>query len=87
MKFGITPFEGADFVDIYDPQKGLDSFTDFRFSDIIMKVIDHGYEHCEISLDLFQVLPIKISEDEKIRLLNLKKNMISLFLHTFLYGA
>ena len=73
MKFGITPFEGADFVDIYDPQKGLDSFTDFRFSDIIMKVIDHGYEHCEISLDLFQVLPIKISEDEKIRLLNFKK--------------
>lgn len=73
MKFGITPFEGADFVDIYDPQKGLDSFTDFRFSDIIMKVIEKGYSHCEISLDLFQVLPIKNSEEEKSRLLNFKK--------------
>ena len=73
MKFGITPLEGSDFINIYDPQKGLDSFTDFLFSDMIMKVIDHGYEHCEISLDLFQVLPIKINDDEKSRLLNFKK--------------
>lgn len=73
MKFGITPFEGSDFINVYDVKKGLDSFTDFRFSDIIMKVIDHGYEHCEISLDLFQVLPIKISEEEKRRMLNFKK--------------
>ena len=73
MKFGITPFEGSDFVDIYDPQKGLDSFTDFRFSDMIMKVIKKGYNHCEISLDLFQVLPIKINDEEKRRLLDFKK--------------
>ncbi len=73
MKFGITPFEGDDFFYLYDPKKGLDSFTDFRFSDLIMKVIDHGYEHCEISLDIFQILPIKISEEEKRRLLNFKK--------------
>ncbi len=73
MKFGITPFEGSDFVNVYDEKKGLDSFTDFRFSDIIMKAIKKGYEHCEISLDLFQVLPIKISEEEKRRILNVKK--------------
>jgi len=73
MKFGITPFEGSDFVNVYDVKKGLDSFTDFRFSDTIMKVIEKGYEHCEISLDLFQVLPIKISDEEKRRILNFKK--------------
>ena len=75
MRFGITPFEGMDFLNIYDPEKGLDSFSDFRFSDIIeKKVIEKGYEHCEISLDLFQVLPIKINDDEKRRLLTFKKN-------------
>lgn len=73
MKFGITPFEGKDFIGVYDPEKGLDSFSDFRFSDVIMKVIEKGYSHCEISLDLFQVLPIKISEEEKSRLLDFKK--------------
>jgi len=73
MKFGITPFEGADFIGVYDPEKGLDSFSDFRFSDVIMKVIEKGYSHCEISLDLFQVLPIKISKEEKSRLLDFKK--------------
>ena len=73
MKFGITPFEGKDFIGVYDPEKGLDSFSDFRFSDVVMKVLEHGYNHCEISLDLFQVLPIKISEEEKSRLLDFKK--------------
>ena len=73
MKFGITPFEGADFIGVYDKEKGLDSFSDFRFSDVIIKVIEKGYSHCEISLDLFQVLPIKISEEEKSRLLDFKK--------------
>jgi len=73
MKFGIAPLEGSDFVKIFDVKKGLDSFTDFRFSDMIMKVIEKSYQHCEISLDLFQVLPIKISDEEKRRILNFKK--------------
>ena len=73
MRFGITPIEGMDFLNIYQPEKGLDSFTDFRFSDMVMKVINAGYQHCEISLDLYQVLPITISEEEKSRLLSFKK--------------
>ena len=73
MKFGITPFEGTDFLNMFNPKKGLESFSDFRFSDMITKVIEKGYSHCEISLDLFQVLPIKISEEEKRRMLNFKK--------------
>ena len=73
MKFGIAPLEGDNFKNIFNKKKGLNSFLDFRFSDIILDVIQKGYKHCEITLDLFQVLPIQLNDDEKHRIKSFKK--------------
>jgi sugar phosphate isomerase/epimerase len=73
LKFGITPVEGENIKKIFNPEKGLKNFTDFRFSDLIMQVIEHGFKHCEISLDLFQVLPVQINDEEKQKIKNIKK--------------
>ncbi|MBD3342498.1 MAG: TIM barrel protein [Candidatus Lokiarchaeota archaeon] len=73
MRFGITPLEAENLGVIFKNGKGLEGLTEFRFSDVIKEVIDIGFEHCEITLDLFQVLPIRVDEEEKERILKLKK--------------
>jgi len=54
MRFGITPIEVDNIASVILNNKGLRSFLDFRFSDIILEAIEKGYQHCEITLDLFQ---------------------------------
>ena len=73
MRFGITPIEVDNIASVIQSDKGLRSFLDFRFSDIILEAIEKGYQHCEITLDLFQILPVQINADESQRLINLKK--------------
>ena len=73
MRFGITPLEVENITRVFDKEKGLDSFLNFHISDIILEAIERGYEHCEITLDLFQVLPIQVNIEEIDRLKNLKK--------------
>jgi len=74
MRFGITPLEAESFKKIFNP--GMGGFIDFsevHFSDIILDVIQSGFQHCEISLDLFEILPIEIDNKEEKRIKNLKK--------------
>ena len=73
MRFGITPIEVENITRVFEEKKGLDSFLNFRISDIILEAIERGYEHCEITLDLFQVLPIQVNHEEIDRLKSLKK--------------
>lgn len=68
MRFGITPIEVENIASVFKKEKGLDSFLNLRFSDIILEAIEKGYQHCEISLDLFQILPIQMPDDERKRL-------------------
>ena len=73
MRFGITPIEVDNIANVFEKEKGLGSFLNFRFSDIILDAIEKGYKHCEITLDLFQILPISIDDEERQRLINFKK--------------
>jgi sugar phosphate isomerase/epimerase len=74
MRFGITPLEAESFKKIFKPEMGgFINFSEVHFSDIILNVIESGFEHCEISLDLFEILPIEIDSEEKKRIKNLKK--------------
>ena len=73
MKFGITPLDGEYLVKIFNGNKGLIDFSDFRFSDLILDVINSGFRHCEISLDLFQILPLEINKEEEKRIINIQK--------------
>ena len=40
---------------------------------LILDVINSGFRHCEISLDLFQILPIDINKEEEKRIINIQK--------------
>ncbi|TFG26038.1 MAG: sugar phosphate isomerase/epimerase [Promethearchaeota archaeon] len=74
MRFGITPLEAESFKKIFNPEKGgLIDFSKVHFSDVIVDVIESGFQHCEISLDLFEILPIQIDIEEQKRIKSLKK--------------
>ncbi len=81
MRFGITPLEGKNITRVFDKKKGLKSFLNFHVSDIILEAIERGYQHCEITLDLFQVLPVQVNNEEIVRLKSLKKQ------HDITYSA
>ncbi|TFG03529.1 MAG: hypothetical protein EU539_12140 [Promethearchaeota archaeon] len=71
MRFGITPLEADSFTDIFNEDEGINSLMNFRFSDVILKLIEKGYQHFEITLDLFQVLPIGFDDKEKEKIIDL----------------
>ncbi|MHA1147529.1 MAG: TIM barrel protein [Promethearchaeota archaeon] len=73
MRFGITPIEVENILSVFDRDKGINSFLDFKFSDIILDAAERGYKHCEITLDLFQILPIPMNNNELARLKDIKK--------------
>ncbi len=74
MRFGITPLEAESFKKIFNHEMGgFINFSEVHFSDIILSVIKSGFQHCEISLDLFEILPIEIDNEEEKRIKNLKK--------------
>ena len=73
MKFGITPLDGEYLVKSFNISKGFIDFSAFRFSDLILSVIESGFRHCEISLELFQILPIEINKEEEKRIINIQK--------------
>ncbi|MFX1445281.1 MAG: TIM barrel protein [Promethearchaeota archaeon] len=73
MRFGITPLDGAYLAKSLNFNNGLVDFSDFRFSEIILDVINSGFRHCEISLDLFQILPIEINKEEQNRIKTIQK--------------
>ena len=73
MRFGITPVDGEYLVKSLNFKKGMIDFSEFRFSELILDVIETGFRHCEISLDLFQILPISINEEEQSKIKEIQK--------------
>lgn len=73
MRFGITPLEIDNIINVFKQGKGLEGFLNFRFSDIILNAAERGYTHCEITLDIFQILPIQVDDEEIKKLNDIKK--------------
>ncbi len=53
--------------------KGLESLSTFKYSEIIEEAAKAGYNHCEITLDYYQIFPIRLDSEEINRFKELKK--------------
>ncbi|MHA2391806.1 MAG: TIM barrel protein [Promethearchaeota archaeon] len=73
MRFGISPLSLELIIDIVLREKGLAGLSQFSLSKLVEGVAEAGYNHCEISLDTFQIFPIQITDDEIERLKTIKK--------------
>ncbi len=73
MRFGISPLSLDLIIDKILKEKGLAGFAQFRLSDLIERVAKAGYVHCEITLDIFQLFPIQITEQEIEKIKSIKK--------------
>ena len=72
MRFGISPLSLELVIDKDLKEKGLAGLAQFKLSDLIEGVAKAGYKHCEITLDIFQLFPIQLTEKEIERLINIK---------------
>ena len=68
MRFGITPINIEAITSVFDKGSGITSFMDFKFSDIVQDAAERGYKHIEITMDIFQILPIPVNDAEIQRL-------------------
>jgi len=73
MRFGISPFTLELMINEVLKKKGLEGLSDFQFSKIIKGVAKAGFKHCEISLDVFQVFPIRTIDAEIKKLIEIKE--------------
>ena len=74
LRYGITPIDEKNITSVFDKGKGIQSFLDLKFSDIVLDAAERGYKHCEITMDIFQILPIPINDEEIQKLKEIKKN-------------
>ncbi|MHA1914580.1 MAG: TIM barrel protein [Promethearchaeota archaeon] len=74
MRFGVAPLTLNLFLDRVLKEKGLEGLLGFHFSDVIEGVAKAGYDHCEITMDTFQLFPIPINEEEIGKLQQIKKD-------------
>ena len=72
MKLGITPLRVEKIISIANEGKGLEGFSNFKFSDLVEEAAQIGFKHLEITSDLFQALPISVNEGELSRLKKIK---------------
>ncbi|MBY9003253.1 MAG: sugar phosphate isomerase/epimerase [Candidatus Lokiarchaeota archaeon] len=73
MRFGISPLSLELVIDKILKEKGLAGLIQFKLSELIEGVAKAGYKHCEIILDIFQLFPIQITEEEIQNLKNIKQ--------------
>jgi len=73
MRFGFSPFTFDLIINGVLKEKGLNGLEEFHFSDVVESVAAAGYNHCEILLDIFQIFPIHINEQEIEKLKEIKK--------------
>jgi len=72
MRFGISPMTYELLIDGILAKKGLEGISEFQFSDLVKKAAMSGYQHFEIALDLFQVFPITLGNNQIKRLKEIK---------------
>ena len=81
MRFGLTPLSIELIMEKVLVEKGLKGLSEFHFSEIIRAVAEAGYQHCELSLDIFQIFPISIDKEDIKELKTIKKE------HDITYSA
>jgi sugar phosphate isomerase/epimerase len=74
MRLGIAPLAFNNLLEEVIKPNGVEGLFTFRFSDVIERVAKAGYDHCEITMDVFQIFPIQITKDDSIKLKKLKKD-------------
>ena len=74
MRFGISPLSLGLIIDKVLKEKGINGLSQFRLSELVEGVAKAGYNHCEISLDVFQIFPIQVTDEEIERLKKLKQD-------------
>lgn len=74
MRLGIAPLSVNNILNQVIRQRGVEGLLTFCFSDVIERVAKAGYDHCEITMDAFQLLPIQISKDDIEKLLQIKED-------------
>lgn len=74
MRIGVAPLDIDLVVNHVLTEKGLAGLSKFHFSDVIEGVAKAGFNHCEITLDMFQVFPISIDGKEIEKLLQIKRD-------------
>ena len=73
MRFGISPLSLEFVIDTILKEKGLAGLVEFKLSKLIEGVAKAGYQHCEIILDIFQLFPLRIEQNEIEKIKNIKE--------------
>jgi sugar phosphate isomerase/epimerase len=73
MKFGISPLSLEFVIENILKEKGLAGLAEFKLSKLIEGVAKAGYQHCEIIMDIFQLFPIQISQEEIQKIKSIKE--------------
>ncbi len=77
LRFGITPLKVEKIIAVLKQQIDVGKTLDFSFSDMVLEAAERGYCHCELTLDLFQILPIplNIKELEKLKKIKMEHDL------------
>ncbi len=74
MRFGITPLELANVIEIAGSECALD-FGRFNFADILRATHQQGFSLMELSMDVRYVLPGGLTEESVARILAVKEEL------------
>ncbi len=64
MKFGIAPLSFEFMLNRVAKEYGIEGLSKFRLSEVIEEMAREGFKHFEITSDVFQILPIQISDED-----------------------
>ncbi len=74
MKFGIAPLSFEFMLNKVVKENGIEGLSKFRLSEVIEERAREGFKHFEITSDVFQILPIQISDEDIDELKRIKQH-------------
>jgi len=73
MKFGVSPLSLEFMINRVIKEKGIEGLSNFRLSEVVEEIAKEGFKHCEITTDVFQLLPIQITDEDIEELKKIKR--------------
>ena len=64
MKFGVSPLSLEFMLNRVRKEKGIEGLSNFHLSNVVEEIAKEGFKHCEITTDVFQLLPIQITDED-----------------------
>ena len=64
MKFGVSPLSLEFMTNRVIKEKGIEGLSNFHLSEVVEEIAKKGFKHCEITTDVFQILPIQITDED-----------------------